>query len=200
MRWEKRKTLAPELRQRPWRRMTSYYDSTRRLEQYFTWNSEESLTNALDIFLHKSFAYYTFSDTLCGCSKNWDISWGIVSFVKNYSSTNTSSDSTLRWGRLSHPLRKIVLPKKKKISFQHDDYWILLSMSRTMELHYLTSQIQLRFHESLSRKLQCLLILLLAWIFFLERSRHNSIKDIVPLCITNASIDELFHFRNQLNR
>ena len=59
MRWEKRKTLVPELRQRPWRRMTSYYDSTyRRLEQYFTWNSEESLTNALDIFLHKSFAYY----------------------------------------------------------------------------------------------------------------------------------------------
>ena len=37
MRWEKRKTLAPELRQRPWRRMTSYYDSSyRRLEQYFT--------------------------------------------------------------------------------------------------------------------------------------------------------------------
>ena len=195
MRWEKRKTLAPELRQRPWRRMTSYYDSTRRLEQYFTWNSEESLTNALDIFLHTSFAYYH------KCILRYFMWLLTVSFVKNYSSTNTSS-YTLRWGRLSHPFRKIVLPKKIKISFQsmHDDYWILLSMSRTMELHYLTSQIQLRFHESFSRKLQRPLILLLAWLFFLERSRHNSIKDIVPLCITNASIDELFHFRNQLNR
>ena len=174
--------------------MTSYYDSTyRRLEQYFTWNSEESLTNALDIFLHKSFAYY----------HKYILRYFMCLLQKlRYQSRHSflRQDSTLDGEDYRILFEKSFYQKKLKISFQHDDYWILLSMSRTMELHYLTSQIQLRFHESLSRKLQRLLILLLAWIFFLERSRHNSIKDIVPLCITNASIDELFHFRNQLNR